>query len=920
MRQLRSIAATLFLVLATAVHAAAPVDVVEFYHQGFDHYFVSSLAADIAALDSGTLKGWARTGRTFKAYDAPAAGMSPVCRFYIPPAQGDSHFYSASPAECAEVATKFPTFTYESPSVMYVGLPDAPTGACAAGTLPVYRLWNNRVDSNHRYTTDTGVRAEMLARGYIAEGYGPEGVAMCSPSTTNSFEIALSPAVVTLTPGETRDVQVTVTPNGGFAGPVALVVAGLPVGTRADPATATVNVGPGPGSIVVHVAAEAAAAPTGSVASATVSATAGGASAVATLRIGIVAAGSPVAARLRVIADVEQRARELSAPAPSSPAFLQAINAYMASRSEYTATGIDGETQSAWGRFADGRLHLVVANRDPAPAGSFVKTIEPRSNVEVPDATTARLLHSFGTNFEGQTPIDEMRGALRSRGWSVRSGPEGMAGIEMLKAASGDGYFYINTHGGRGETGDPGEPEGKIYAIQTSTLVSDDLEQAYDADLKALNLIHFTARNGEQITLAGFPVMSDWDTRYAITYRFVVKYMNFAPGSVAFINACYSSRNAPFVNAFLFKGVGVYLGWSEKVSAAAAYESPPYFVDRMVGANQHKTKESPPQRPFAYDLVLQDMTKKGLDTDKATGAKLQATAKTGAPPPIFAPSIRYVAVEEYGDTLTLTGEFGSRAGKVTVGGTELAIRSWAPTRIDATLPLTGAGSSGDVVVEVDRVRSNARQLTEWVIPIKYSWVDVGDTPGWRVDGAGAVRLRADIAGYRLLPAEAPKYKSRGGALTRDSAMRITASGSSAMGDCTATLGGTGEYVAPVAGAATILASAFRVAADTRQGALGLALGFAQSPHTITISGRDCPSVTMPFAATFGLLDGPVSFPNDQTDNPQIFEMPGVTFTLDSAFNIPPVSNSSNDAGGTLTVSWSGVVTKAPPRDTDDAGK
>ena len=116
----------------------------------------------------------------FKAYDASAAGTSPVCRFYLPPASGDSHFYSASPAECAEVAARFPAFSYESPGVMHVGLPDAGTGTCSPGWTPVYRLWNQRADSNHRYTTDAGVRADMIARGYVAEGYGPDAVIMCT--------------------------------------------------------------------------------------------------------------------------------------------------------------------------------------------------------------------------------------------------------------------------------------------------------------------------------------------------------------------------------------------------------------------------------------------------------------------------------------------------------------------------------------------------------------------------------------------------------------------------------------------------------------------------------------------------------------------------------------------------------------------
>jgi hypothetical protein len=54
------------------------------------------------------------------------------------------------------------------------------TGTCPTGTIPVYRLWNQRADSNHRYTTRVAIKAEMLAAGYVAEGYGADGVVMCA--------------------------------------------------------------------------------------------------------------------------------------------------------------------------------------------------------------------------------------------------------------------------------------------------------------------------------------------------------------------------------------------------------------------------------------------------------------------------------------------------------------------------------------------------------------------------------------------------------------------------------------------------------------------------------------------------------------------------------------------------------------------
>jgi hypothetical protein len=61
-----------------------------------------------------------------------------------------------------------------------VTFPNTTSGACPSGTAPVYRLWNGRADSNHRYTTDLAIRSQMISRGYIPEGYGALGVAMCA--------------------------------------------------------------------------------------------------------------------------------------------------------------------------------------------------------------------------------------------------------------------------------------------------------------------------------------------------------------------------------------------------------------------------------------------------------------------------------------------------------------------------------------------------------------------------------------------------------------------------------------------------------------------------------------------------------------------------------------------------------------------
>lgn len=159
---------------------AVPVTVVEFYRSVSDHYFITIAPDEIAALDTGLFQGWARTGLSFKAHATSQPGYSPICRFYLPP-PADSHFYSASPAECAAVAAQNPSFILESTAVMHLAVPNPISGVCPAGTRPIYRTWNHRADTNHRYTADIAVRNEMVAMGYIAEGSGPDVVTFCGP-------------------------------------------------------------------------------------------------------------------------------------------------------------------------------------------------------------------------------------------------------------------------------------------------------------------------------------------------------------------------------------------------------------------------------------------------------------------------------------------------------------------------------------------------------------------------------------------------------------------------------------------------------------------------------------------------------------------------------------------------------------------
>ena len=159
--------------------ASSAVDVIEFYNAALDHYFITWGTPEIAALDAGTvIKGWVRTGHHFKAYNTLQPGTENICRFYIPPGLGDSHFFGRGDAECASTRIKFPALIEEDPRYMQMPLPAA--GVCPANTMPIYRVFSNRADANHRYMTDRAVRNLMVASGWLAEGDGPDLVVMCS--------------------------------------------------------------------------------------------------------------------------------------------------------------------------------------------------------------------------------------------------------------------------------------------------------------------------------------------------------------------------------------------------------------------------------------------------------------------------------------------------------------------------------------------------------------------------------------------------------------------------------------------------------------------------------------------------------------------------------------------------------------------
>lgn len=155
---------------------------VEYYYGAWNNYFVTSFPDEIAVLDAGAFGGvWKRTGQTFNVWAGPTSGALATCRFFSTTfAPKSSHFYTPYETECSGLMSN-PNWQFEA-TAFYVQLPDA-NGKCPAGTVVLYRLYNNGMGGspNHRFITSASQFNQMRAAGWTFEGNGITGAFACVP-------------------------------------------------------------------------------------------------------------------------------------------------------------------------------------------------------------------------------------------------------------------------------------------------------------------------------------------------------------------------------------------------------------------------------------------------------------------------------------------------------------------------------------------------------------------------------------------------------------------------------------------------------------------------------------------------------------------------------------------------------------------
>ena len=163
---------------ATLPCPPGPITVVEFYNAALDHYFISPLAPDIDALDTGHFAGWARTGLRSRRIRprrpvVPASIRSAGSTFRRSMAiRTSSPRRPRSAQRVAKILNRpqLQRLFYETPNAFYIGCRTTERALAPRAPSPGLSLWNKRADSNHRYTTDRTIKTEMMGEGIRRRG------------------------------------------------------------------------------------------------------------------------------------------------------------------------------------------------------------------------------------------------------------------------------------------------------------------------------------------------------------------------------------------------------------------------------------------------------------------------------------------------------------------------------------------------------------------------------------------------------------------------------------------------------------------------------------------------------------------------------------------------------------------------------
>jgi hypothetical protein len=565
----------------------------------------------------------------------------------------------------------------------------------------------------------------------------------------------------------------------------------------------------------------------------------------------------------------------------------QQMLAWFRANPAFVDSGItDGST---WAHTQDNTTVIMMNNRQVVDDGTraFTPGVT-RSAIDIPLNRTSQVINNFGG---GNAAVSNKIGAMLTTAGYVPGGTGGS--ISQLGGLSSNGVFYIDTHGLSMM-----ENDGKdTYYLMTSDVYDPNTVATHNAGLNS----HFLSVMGEHVTVrdASGNVTTTTRGNYAISDRYAKANWPanaFGRSSFVFINACSSAKTNVFRDVCFAKGASAYAGWSGDVDNAFANKVAPFVFDRLAGANKVNNEADGPQRPFDYTTIAADMSKHGMTAD-VNGNTLGISQKAGTDFGILTPTISFMGVDEIKGELTVNGIFGTDQGKVTVGGTEVAIKGWGFNAITCDLP---PDLSGDVIVEVRSHKSNVVQLTEWRAHFR-TFFDIGKGT-LKQEGFLDVNFRADIHSHRDQPHDTPIEPIVPFYGEKSSKGKFTASGIYVEGEATTTWTGSADLL-PLQTPSPFnkLVSIGNI--DVKQKKIDIGLqGLSAQGMTVTVVSRSG-TFTSALPGTTGFLDGEFS---------PAQPVPALHLTLNNDFSINAGVREETDGASHFRLEWDRIVPISPP--------
>ena len=448
-----------------------------------------------------------------------------------------------------------------------------------------------------------------------------------------------------------------------------------------------------------------------------------------------------------------------SAQRVNPSAMNSTILQFFKTRPEFQYSGIESDS-SVYGVFTDGRVVIYVDNipNDPS-AMVFGGTLQsstlvgslPRVQSTFPSSSDALLGYAYfspedNTVFARSTRslMHDIPIIFKSKYYNPQ---QGIANIGTLKLVAGPGIFHWSTHGRMGVAADR---QTRIYALMASEAMDYGLDSTdYKDDLDTKRMVYFCP--GYSIDSSGKNV-AKWN--YGVTADFVAKYMSFSENSMVFISAC-TSYNPGIIEGFRKAHVSVYLGWDNPVGIYDSDYATEFFFDRCLGSSLVDPVPIPPQRPFEYQYVYDDLAYRGKATSTGKGktATLRYTQLSGNLG-VLLPTIQLVSFTNYGtyQKMTLDGSFGSVAGQVLLNELPISLsKAWKTNTLETDMPLGG----GNIQVVVDGKKSNVVQLTQWNGTVTYTFTAGGSLTKKMIAN---ISFLADVHRYHRLPGANIIYK------------------------------------------------------------------------------------------------------------------------------------------------------------------